>query len=110
MQVVQTLEQLFREIFLMRIVKLEGGMVQQPCQIVGDVLKNHIAIVLFDHDLAKLDNVVVVQRLQELDFSNGSNGELKFISTLSARVVRGKLTPSRSPSIRIFLSATWSLV
>ena len=56
-------------------------MVQQPCQVVGKVLKNHIAVVLFDHDLAKLDNIVVVQRLEELNFSNSSNRELKIIST-----------------------------
>lgn len=56
-------------------------MVKQPCQVVGKVLKDHIAVVLFDHDLAKLDDIVVVQRLEKLDFSNSSNGELKTIST-----------------------------
>jgi hypothetical protein len=48
---------------------------------VRQILKDHITVVLLDHDLAKLDNVVVVQRLQKLDFSNGSNGELEIIST-----------------------------
>lgn len=68
-------------------------------------------------DLLELDNVLVVKLLQDLDLAYGGDRELWRHSQVRAKneAARGSsregtLTPSRSLSMRIFLSATISLV
>ena len=54
-------------------------MVQQTREIMGEVLKDHVAVILFDHDFTELDYVVVVQGLEKLDFSNRGDRELNTV-------------------------------
>ena len=68
-------------------------------------------------DLLELDNVLVVKLLQDLDLAYGGDRELRRHKQVRAEneAARGssgenRLTPSRSLSMRIFLSATISLV
>lgn len=93
-----------------RVLESEGRVVEEAGEVVGEVFEDHVAVVLFDHDLLQFDHVFVVQRLEELDFSDGRHGEL-IESAKFKKANRGiTLTPSLSPSIRIFLRATLSPV
>lgn len=64
----------------MGVLKLECRVIEQTGEIVREVFKHHVAIILFHHDLLELDNVVVVQRLEKLDLTDGSNRELAKVS------------------------------
>lgn len=75
MQVVQSLEQLSRQVLLVRRVQLERRMVEKAGEIVRDVFKDHEAVIPLDHDLEEPDNVRVPQRLQKFDLSDGGDGE-----------------------------------
>ena len=50
MEMVETFEELFSEVFLMGVRELEGRVVEEASQVVGEVLKDHEAVILFDHD------------------------------------------------------------
>lgn len=70
------------------------------------VFEDHEAVIALDHDFLHGNDVDVIQRLQEFDLSDRCNRELDIVSICNDKLVGIALTPSRSPSIRIFLRAT----
>src|SRR5436309_13632386 len=92
---------------LVSVFQLEGGMVEEARKVMGKIFKDHEAVIFFNHDFLQADNVDVLQGLQKLDFANRSDRKLIRVSRSKWNVHYGpELTPSLSPSIRIFLSAT----
>ena len=70
-QVVQALKHLQAHVLLLCSIELECWVVEQAVEIVGEVFKHHVAVVLFDHDFKQVNNVDMVKALQELDLANG---------------------------------------
>lgn len=75
MEVVETLEHLAGEIFLVCGCEGEGWMVEQTSQVVGEILEHHEAVISLHHDLLQRDYIVVVQTLQEFDLTRRGNGK-----------------------------------
>src|SRR5690242_15864887 len=73
MKIVQAFKKLFGKILFVRLLELEGRVIEEARQIVREVLEDHVAVILLDHDFAKLNNVAMIERLQELDLSYSSN-------------------------------------
>lgn len=44
------------------------------------VFEDHKAIILFNHDFSKLDDVIMVERLEQLDLSNRCDRKLHKVS------------------------------
>jgi hypothetical protein len=82
-KIVQAFEKLLRQILLMGLLELEGRMIQETREIVGQVFEHHVTIVLLDHDFSKLDDVVMIEGLEELDFAYSGNRELRLVSMVS---------------------------
>ena len=80
MEIVETFEELFSEVFLVGVRELEGRVVEEAGQVVGKVFEDHEAVVLFDHDFLETDDVFVLEGLQELDFADGGYGEAVFFA------------------------------
>lgn len=43
----------------------------------GEVLEDHVAVVLLDHDFLEFDDVVVVEGLEEFDLADCGDRELE---------------------------------
>ena len=80
MEIIETFEELFSEVFLVGLRELEGRMVEEASQVVGKVFEDHEAVILFDHDFLEADDVVVPEGLQELDFADGGYRKAVFFT------------------------------
>lgn len=58
-QIVQALKQLLRQMLFVCRREHKGRVIKQPCQVVVEILKNHVAIVALDHDLAQRNHIAV---------------------------------------------------
>ena len=75
MQVVKTLEELLCQVLLMAWLQLVCRMIEETRQIMGQVLEYHVAFIILNHDLQKLDHVLVAKRAEQLDLTNRGDRE-----------------------------------
>ena len=75
MKIIKPFKKLFREVLFVTVVEFEGRVVEETRKVMREILKDHEAVILLYHDFLETDDVLVPQRLQELDFTNGRHGK-----------------------------------
>lgn len=72
----KSFQQLLHETFDVLMPKLKLRVTQDPGQIVVHVLEHHVDRAFGYHEFLQPNHMAMAQRLQQLDFSHGSDREL----------------------------------